>query len=74
MRRVSVIGASGSGKTTFGATLAARLGVERVEIAAPYHGPGWHRSSEELRARIAPIVARHGWVIDGGYGGQGGSC
>jgi len=71
MRRVSVVGASGSGKTTLSAALASRLCVEHVELDAIYHGPGWrHPTPEEFRARLAPIVARDGWVIDGNYVSQ----
>ena len=68
-RRVAVIAsASGCGKTTVGRALAARLGVPFVELDALNHGPGWiEATAEELRARVAPIVATEGWVIDGGY-------
>ena len=68
MRRVSVIGASGSGKTTVGAEIARRLGVEFVELDGLHHGPNWAEPAPEaFRALIAPIVAREGWVIDGMY-------
>jgi adenylate kinase family enzyme len=67
--RVSVTAsASGSGKTTFGRELAARLGVPFVELDALVHGPNWTETpDEELRAQIRPIVESDGWVIDGGY-------
>jgi adenylate kinase family enzyme len=69
MRKVAVIAsASGCGKTTVGRALAARLGVPFVELDALNHGPGWtEATAAELRARVAPIVATDGWVIDGGY-------
>ena len=70
MRRVSVAGISGSGKTTFARALAARLGVAYVELDPLYHGPNWtEATAEELRARVETAIAAapDGWVIDGNY-------
>ena len=69
MRRVAVIAsASGNGKTTLGRALAERLGVPFLELDSIYHLPNWgEASAEELRARVEPLVARPGWVIDGTY-------
>jgi adenylate kinase family enzyme len=70
VRRVSVVGLSGSGKTTTGRRLAERLGVPFVELDALHHGPSWTEASgEELRDRVAAAIAAapDGWVIDGGY-------
>src|SRR5262245_56308830 len=41
MRRVSVVGNSGSGKTTVAAALAERLGVACTELDAINHQPNW---------------------------------
>src|SRR5919197_4907590 len=68
--RINVKGASGSGKTTFAAELARRLGVPHVELDALHHGPNWSApSAEALRARVRAVMdaAPHGWVIDGNY-------
>jgi adenylate kinase family enzyme len=69
MRRVAVIGsASGNGKTTFGRALAEKLDVPFVELDSLVHGPGWVETpDDELRARVEPILASEGWVIDGAY-------
>jgi adenylate kinase family enzyme len=68
--RVAVKGASGSGKTTFAAALAQRLGVPHVELDALHHGPNWSEpSADEFRARVLSIMAAYaqGWVIEGNY-------
>jgi adenylate kinase family enzyme len=72
MKKVAVIAsASGCGKTTVGRELAARLDAPFVELDALHHGPGWKEATaDELRARVAPLVAGERWVIDGGYRGK----
>jgi len=72
MRRVSIItSASGNGGTTFGRELAARLDVPFHELDALYHGPGWtEATAEDLRAKVAQIVATDSWVVDGSYRGK----
>ncbi len=68
-RRIALISsASGNGKTTLGRELARRLEVPFVELDALVHGPGWAETSDdELRGRLAPVLAAPGWVIDGNY-------
>jgi adenylate kinase family enzyme len=69
VQRVAILSsASGSGKSTLGRELARRLGVPYVELDALHHGPGWTEATPaELRARVEPVVARDGWVVDGHY-------
>jgi adenylate kinase family enzyme len=67
--RVSVIGCSGAGKSTFGHALAAKLGVVFVELDSIFHQAGWTPLPEaEFQARVRALVAADGWVIDGNYG------
>jgi adenylate kinase family enzyme len=72
VKRIAVISsASGCGKTTVGRELARRLGVPFYELDALHHGPGWtEASAEELREKVAPLVAEERWVIDGAYRGK----
>jgi adenylate kinase family enzyme len=69
VRKVAVVtSASGSGGTTVGRALAARLGLPFHELDALFWKPGWVESTaEELHAAVEPIVATDAWVIDGSY-------
>ncbi|MGH2489080.1 MAG: AAA family ATPase [Candidatus Limnocylindria bacterium] len=68
MRRVNVVGTSGSGKTTFAAELARRLGVPHVELDALSWEANWVSAPPDvLRQRVARAVAADAWVVDGNY-------
>jgi adenylate kinase family enzyme len=68
MMRVSIVGNAGSGKSTLARALAARLDVPHIELDALFHQPDWQPlPSEEFQARVATLIARPGWVIDGNY-------
>ena len=68
MRRVSVVGTSGAGKSTFAAALARVLGVPWLELDSVYHQAGWTPlDGEEFRRRVALVASAPGWVIDGNY-------
>jgi adenylate kinase family enzyme len=69
VRRVSVVGCSGSGKSTVGRRLARDLDVPYIELDSIYHQPGWvPLPRDEFRRRVAEMTAASGWVIDGNYG------
>jgi adenylate kinase family enzyme len=68
VRRVSVVGNSGSGKTTVARALAARLGVAHVELDAIFHQPSWTPlPTDEFRQHVADAISGDGWVVDGNY-------
>ncbi|MEU6713476.1 hypothetical protein ABZ897_18490 [Nonomuraea sp. NPDC046802] len=68
MRRVSVVGNAGSGKSTLSAGLAGRLGVPWLELDSIFHMAGWTpRPPEEFRAEVERFTAGDGWVVDGNY-------
>ena len=47
MNRVSVVGCPGSGKTTFAAELAKRLGTSHLELDSLYHQANWEPLPDE---------------------------
>jgi len=68
VQRVSVVGVSGSGKSTFATALADRLAVPHLELDSVYHQAEWtHLEPDEFQAAIAPTLAEPAWVIDGNY-------
>lgn len=70
MRRVSVVGTSGSGKTTVSRKLAAALDVPMLELDGVFHQPGWTPLPvAAFRHAVEEFIARSdGWVVDGNYG------
>jgi adenylate kinase family enzyme len=68
MRRISVIGTSGSGKTVFARRLAERAKLPHVELDALFWGPNWTPADDALfRDRVATALSGDAWVCDGNY-------
>lgn len=68
MRKVAVIGGTGSGKSTVSRQLAQRFGVPHIELDALFWKPGWVQSTaEEFRPIVEAALDRSGWVVDGSY-------
>ncbi|HXX65709.1 MAG TPA: AAA family ATPase [Polyangiaceae bacterium] len=67
MQRVVVVGASGSGKSTFARALAERLSAGRVvELDTLYHGAGWIPRSTFV-SDVDEATQGSTWVADGNY-------
>ena len=72
MQRISVIGSSGSGKTTVARTIADQLDLPHLELDSVFHLPGWQqRPDPEFREEVARFVAGDRWVVDGNYTSHG---
>lgn len=68
IKRVNVIGTSGSGKSTFGRQLAELLGLPFIELDGVYWGPNWSEpEDDDFIPRVKAIADRAAWVIDGNY-------
>ncbi|WP_456844025.1 toxin [Cellulomonas sp. P5_C6] len=70
LRRLRVVGNTGSGKTTFAARAAAVLRVPHVELDAVFWDADWtKRDPDEARARLRELVGSSsgGWVTDGNW-------
>jgi adenylate kinase family enzyme len=68
MKKIIVIGCSGSGKTTFAEKLRDKIGIELFYLDAIWHRPDrTHVTREEYDARLSEILALDSWIIDGNY-------
>src|SRR5262245_12897867 len=68
VQRISVVGNSGSGKTTIARAIAAALGIPHLELDAIFHQPGWQPlATDEFRRIVGEFTAGPSWVVDGNY-------
>jgi adenylate kinase family enzyme len=68
VRRVSIVGTAGSGKSTLGRALAGTLGVPFVELDSFAHQSNWTLlPDDEFRNRVDAATSVDGWVVDGNY-------
>lgn len=68
MQRISVVGTSGSGKTTFARQLADKSGLLHVELDAIHWLPNWEElPRDEFRRRVEAALSGNSWTVDGNY-------
>src|SRR5215471_5891029 len=68
MKRISVVGTSGSGKTTIAGKLAGILRVPHIELDALHWSANWEPAPDDLfRSRVREAVGADRWVVDGNY-------
>ena len=69
LRRIAVVGTTGSGKTTLARQLSERLGLPHVELDALHWDADWTAAPVEVfRERTAAALSGDAWVVDGNYG------
>jgi adenylate kinase family enzyme len=68
MRRVVVIGTTGSGKSRLAERLAARTGLRVIELDALFWGRDWQGAPVELfRHGVERETRNDGWIVVGNY-------
>jgi len=69
MKRIVVIGTTGSGKSRLAEELSQRTGLRIIELDALYWGSDWQGVPLELfRHRVEREIRDGGWIVVGNYG------
>jgi adenylate kinase family enzyme len=68
IRRVVILGCSGTGKSTLAQQLGRRLGLPVVHLDVLYWRPGWQEpDTTGFRQRTAAAIAGDAWISEGNY-------
>jgi adenylate kinase family enzyme len=68
MKRIIVIGCSGSGKSTFSRQLGEKIGSNVYHLDAYYWNPDWKATDPEtFDSIVTGLTAEDEWIIDGNY-------
>lgn len=68
MKRINVIGSSGSGKSTFAKALAQKLDVTHIEMDKLFWKAGWRESTDhEFFSNLKTALTQSEWVLEGNY-------
>lgn len=68
MRRIVILGPTGSGKTTFGKRLSALTGIPATDLDDIFWLPDWkQRTTEEFYRLAEGATQGESWIITGNY-------
>lgn len=68
VQRISVVGTTGSGKTTLARQIAQKFQIPHIELDALYWESNWTAASEQVfQNRVINALKGDRWVIDGNY-------
>lgn len=70
MKKISIIGSGGAGKSTLAKALAVKTGIPVYHLDAIYWQPGWVETErEKWRSTQEDLCSKDAWILDGNYGG-----
>lgn len=68
MKRINVIGTSGSGKSTFSKKLSAVLDIPYIEMDSIFWGKDWYWPTDDVFfSDLQQALSQKTWVLDGNY-------
>ncbi len=71
MKRIVIIGTTGTGKTTLANQVGQPLGYPHIELDALFWEPNWREAeTSAFRDRAEKALEGESWVVDGNYTGK----
>lgn len=68
MKKIVVVGVSGSGKSYFAARLGEKLGLPVHHLDRLFWNPGWQQPEKDpFHNKILKLTEEDAWVVDGNY-------
>jgi adenylate kinase family enzyme len=68
--RIMIAGCCGSGKSTLSRSLGKLTQLPLIHLDQEYWQAGWEEpSAEDWRSKVASLVTRDKWIMDGNYSG-----
>lgn len=68
MKRIVVLGNSGSGKSDLARRMGVRLGFTVIHLDRIFWGPGWAAARRDaFRETVRKLAADDAWIMDGNY-------
>jgi len=66
--RINIVGTSGSGKSTFGKSIAQKLNAPYIQLDELHWKANWEESTdEEFFPKIEKALSSDRWILDGNY-------
>ncbi len=68
MKRINVIGTTGSGKTMFAKELSSVLDISYIQLDELFWKPNWQESTDkEFLLKVTKAVNEDCWILDGNF-------
>jgi adenylate kinase family enzyme len=68
MQRISVVGTTGSGKTSLARQISVCRKIPHVELDYLYWEPNWIQAPNDVMCeRVSQAISGNSWVVDGNY-------
>ncbi|QIR38178.1 adenylate kinase [Tolypothrix sp. PCC 7910] len=68
MQRISIIGTTGSGKTTLAKQISLRRNLPHIELDYLHWESNWIEAPNQImRERVSQALSANSWVVDGNY-------
>lgn len=67
-KKIIILGAGGSGKTTLAKYIAKEINIDAIHLDHEFWLPNWERPDEmQWRKKLAKLCENDSWIMDGNY-------